>query len=73
MEAFLKNAIKNIFLILLFLFIGIVTEFDWSFWLLFLYYYVLRHFIDPLKYSLNIRIKNLNKKLDNHIKNRPTD
>ena len=63
MESFLKNAIKNIFLILLFLFIGIVTEFDWRFWLLFLFY-ILRPFIYALKYSLD----NLNEKLR---KNRP--
>ena len=67
MESFLKNAIKNIFLILLFLFLGILMEFDWFFWLLFLYYYVLRHFIDPLKDSLDALTEKLRQyNLKNH-------
>ena len=66
MDAFIKNAIKNIFLILLFLFIGLVTEFDWRFWLLFLVY-LHRPFIDAATHSLN----RLSEKLDNYNKNRP--
>ena len=54
MDAFLKNAFKNIFLILFFLFVGIVTGFDWRFWLLLLLY-VLRPFIDELAYRLQNR------------------
>ena len=57
MEAFLKNAIKNIFWVLIFLFVGIVTGFDWRFWLLLLLY-VLRPFIDELAYRLKNRLQN---------------
>ena len=71
MEAFLKKAIKNIFLILLFLFIGIVTEFDWGFWSLFLLY-ILWPFIEVLVHNLDIRAKNLTENLrQNRLKNRP--
>ena len=71
MEAFLKNAIKNIFWVLIFLFVGIVTSFDWRFWLLLLLY-VLRPFIEELAHRLNYRLKNLAEKLrQNRLQNRP--
>ena len=71
MEAFLKKAIKNISLILLFLFIGIVTEFDWRFWSLFLCY-TLWPFIELLVQNLDIRAKNHAEKLrQNRLKNQP--
>lgn len=54
MEAFLKNAIKNISWVLVFLFVGLVTGFDWRFWLLLLLY-VLRPFIDELAHRLKNR------------------
>ena len=54
MEAFLKNAIKNIFLVLFFFFIGVLVEFDWRFWLLLLFY-VLRPFADELAHRLRNR------------------
>ena len=67
MDAFLKNAFKNIFLILFFLFLGILMKFDWFFWTLFLVY-LHRPFIDAATHSLN----RLSEKLDNYNKNRPT-
>ena len=57
MESFIKNAIKNIFLVLFFLFVGIVVNFDWFFWLLLLFY-VLRPFIDELTHRLQNRRQN---------------
>ena len=57
MEAFLKHAIKNIFLVLFFLFIGILVNFDWFFWTLLLFY-VLRPFIDELAHRLKNRSQN---------------
>ena len=67
MESFLKNAIKNIFLILLFLFIGIVAEFHWIFWV-FVLTCVLKPFIDAAAYSLNILAEKLRQ---NRLQNRP--
>ena len=49
MEAFIKNAIKNILLVWFFLFIGIVVNFDWFFWLVLLLY-ILRPFIKELEH-----------------------
>lgn len=57
MEAFIKNAVKNILLIWFFLFIGIVVNFDWRFWLLILFY-VLRPFTEELAHRLKNRLKN---------------
>lgn len=57
MEAFIKNAVKNILLIWFFLFIGIVVNFDWRFWLLILFY-VLRPFTEELAHRLKNRLQN---------------
>ena len=47
----IKDAIKGIFLVLFFLCIGILVNFDWFFWLLLLLY-VLRPFIKELEHRL---------------------
>lgn len=67
MESFLKNAIKNIFLILFFLVLGIVMEFNWLFWL-FVLICVHKPFIDAAAYSLNIRAEKLRQ---NRLKKHP--
>ena len=53
----IKDAIKGIFLVLFFLFIGIVVNFDWFFWLVLLLY-ILRPFIKELEHRLKNRHQN---------------
>ena len=50
----IKDAIKGISLTLFFLFVGIVVNFDWFFWLLLLLF-VLRPFIAELTHRLQNR------------------
>ena len=63
----IKDAIKGISLTLFFLFIGIVTEFHWIFWL-FVLTCVLKPFIDEAAHRLNIRAEKLRQ---NRLKKHP--
>ena len=67
MEAFLKNAFKNIFLILFFLFVGIVTEFHWIFWV-FVLTCIHKPLIDAAAHSINSLTEKLRQ---NRLKNHP--
>ena len=54
MESFIKNAIKGISLSLFFIFAGLVTNFDWRFWLLVLLF-LLRPVFAEVTHRLNNR------------------
>ena len=57
MDTFFKNAIRGISLSLFFIFTGLVTGFDWRFWLLVLLF-LLRPFVAELTHRLNNRLQN---------------
>ncbi|MDE0167346.1 MAG: hypothetical protein OXL36_19790 [Bryobacterales bacterium] len=67
----IKDAIKGIFLVLFFLFIGILTEFAWSFWF-FVLLFALWRYIDAPVASINNYLNNLTEKLrQNRLNNHP--
>lgn len=63
----IKDAIKGISLVLFFLFIGIVTEFHWIFWV-FVLTCLLKPFIDAAAHSINRLTEKLRQ---NRLKNNP--